>query len=75
MLTLAYETLLRAAEVARVKLNHLTMKPDGSAVLTIPLTKTNVSGDPDVTILSRQAITVDPRVFQPGGAGVRYQAR
>lgn len=67
LLTLAYETLLRAAEVARVKLNHLTMKPDGSAVLTIPLSKTNVSGDPDVTMLSRQAMRLIREYFSLAG--------
>lgn len=58
LLTLAYETLLRAAEVSRVKMKHLAIQPDGAGVLTVPITKTNVSGEPDKIALSRQAVSL-----------------
>lgn len=56
LLTLAYETMLREAELARVKLKHIAMQPDGGAILTIPITKTNHSGEPEKVALSRQCM-------------------
>lgn len=58
LLTVAYESMLRAAELARVKMKHVSIQPDGSGVLVIPITKTNHSGEPDVVALSRQAISL-----------------
>ena len=55
ILMVAYESMLRVSELARIKLCHLKVNPDRSAVLLIPRTKTNHSGEPDVTVLSRQA--------------------
>lgn len=67
LLTLAYETLLRAAEVSRVKMRHLAIQPDGSGVLTVPITKTNVSGEPDKIALSRQAVSLAMEYLQLAG--------
>ncbi|MGI6905770.1 tyrosine-type recombinase/integrase [Leclercia adecarboxylata] len=56
LLVVAYETLLRASEVARIRCSHIRTGSDGSAILTIPITKTNHSGEPDKAPLSRQAM-------------------
>ena len=58
LLVVAYETLLRAAEVSRIRIKHLAVQSDGSAILTIPITKTNHSGEPDKAALSRQAVNL-----------------
>lgn len=58
MMVTAYETLLRAQELARIRGRHIKLNTDGTAVLTIPITKTNHSGEPDKAHLSRQAVTL-----------------
>lgn len=58
MMVTAYETLLRAQEITRIRGRHIKMNTDGTAVLTIPITKTNHSGEPDKAHLSRQAVTL-----------------
>ena len=58
LLVVAYETLLRASEVARIRCSHLRISSDGTAILTIPITKTNHSGEPDKAPLSRQGVRV-----------------
>lgn len=57
----AYETMMRESELARIELSHLTFHTDGRATLLIPFTKTNLSGDPDVVMLSRQCVAVIER--------------
>ncbi|EKO3611947.1 tyrosine-type recombinase/integrase [Vibrio metschnikovii] len=44
MLSVAYESLLRASEMVRIKLNDLKFNHDDSATLIVPFTKTNQSG-------------------------------
>ncbi|WNY85612.1 tyrosine-type recombinase/integrase [Leclercia adecarboxylata] len=56
LLVVAYETMLRASEVARIRCSHIRTGSDGTAILTIPITKTNHSGEPDKAPLSRQAM-------------------
>lgn len=58
LLTIGYETLLREAEISRIKMKHLAVQADGSGVLTVMITKTNHSGEPDVIGLSRQAVSL-----------------
>lgn len=59
MMVLAYSTLLRGSELARVKLEHFEINSKRGAVLTIPVSKTNHSGNPDsVFIIERQMIHV-----------------
>lgn len=54
LMTVAYESLLRSQEVASIKLRHI--KPvDNVLEITIPVTKTNHSGEPDVVALSEPA--------------------
>lgn len=67
LLTLAYETLLRAVEVSRIKMKHLAIQPDGAGVLTVPITKTNHSGEPDKIALSRQAVSLIMEYLQLAG--------
>lgn len=57
LLAVAYESMLRAQELANIKLSHLTIHDDGHATLLIPVTKTNHSGEPNDAYLS--ADTVD----------------
>ncbi|WP_076415037.1 tyrosine-type recombinase/integrase [Shewanella sp. UCD-KL12] len=54
----AYETMLRESELARIELSHITYHDDGRATLLIPFTKTNLSGEPDVVMLSRQCVEI-----------------
>lgn len=56
MLVVAYESLLRSKELANIRIKHLQVKSDGSGLLTVPITKTNKSGEPDYVYLSRQAV-------------------
>ncbi|WP_330544720.1 tyrosine-type recombinase/integrase (plasmid) [Aeromonas hydrophila] len=52
MMVIAYCTLLRGSELARIKLEHFSVKSDGrGAVLMIPVSKTNHSGSPDAVFL------------------------
>ncbi|MGL4351213.1 MAG: tyrosine-type recombinase/integrase, partial [Plesiomonas shigelloides] len=67
LLTCAYETLLRASELSRIKMRHLAIQADGSAVLTVPITKTNHSGEPDKIALSRQAVSLIMEYFAISG--------
>ena len=56
LLAVAYESMLRAQEVANIKLQDIELVGDGTAVLTIPITKTNHSGEPDTCILSADVV-------------------
>lgn len=56
LLGVAYESMLRAAELANIKLTDIELTGDGSAILTIPITKTNHSGEPDTCILSEAVV-------------------
>lgn len=67
LLTIAYETLLREAEISRIKMKHLAVQADGSGVLTVMITKTNHSGEPDVIGLSRQAVSLCMEYLQLAG--------
>lgn len=67
LLVVAYETLLRASEVARIRCQHIKLNPDGTAVLTIPITKTNHSGEPDKAPLSRQAMRLILEYLEAAG--------
>ena len=58
LLAVAYESMLREAEVANIKLCDICLTDDGSAILTIPITKTNHSGDPDSCILSYDVVSL-----------------
>ena len=58
ILTTAYETMLRSHELANIKFGDLAYEGDGTAVLTIPITKSNHSGEPDTAILSREAVEI-----------------
>lgn len=44
LLSLAYDTGLRVAELVRVAVEHIAAEPDGSAVLTVPTSKTDQAG-------------------------------
>ncbi|WP_278183646.1 tyrosine-type recombinase/integrase [Vibrio misgurnus] len=58
VLYVAYETMMRVSELVRIRLEHFKVKPDGSASLRIPFTKTNQSGDgQDWTHLSAQCMS------------------
>ena len=58
LLTVAYETLLRASELANIRFGHINYSGDGTAELTIPITKTNHSGEPDTAIFSEEAVDI-----------------
>ncbi|MCG7500117.1 tyrosine-type recombinase/integrase [Vibrio sp. Of7-15] len=52
MLAVAYESMLRGAELANIRVSDLAFEDDGTIMLTIPITKTNHSGEPDACVLS-----------------------
>lgn len=52
VINLAYETMLRKSELARIKIQDIELMDDGSGVLTIPWTKSNSSGTPDTVPLT-----------------------
>ncbi|MFV0576455.1 MAG: tyrosine-type recombinase/integrase [Vibrio sp.] len=54
VLGLAYESLLRESELVRIKLKHINWNQDGSALITVPYTKTNQVGSDEVVYISRQ---------------------
>lgn len=56
LLNIAYESMLRSAEITRIQIKHIEWQDDGSAVLTIPITKTNVSGEPDMAYLTPECV-------------------
>ncbi|MCC2525016.1 tyrosine-type recombinase/integrase [Vibrio coralliilyticus] len=58
ILTVAYETMLRAFELANIRFGDLEFPGDGTAIITIPITKSNHSGDPDTTLLSAEAVSI-----------------
>ncbi|MEZ9360386.1 tyrosine-type recombinase/integrase [Vibrio cyclitrophicus] len=58
LLTVAYETLLRASEIANIRFGHLEYPGDGTALLTIPITKSNHSGEPDTVVFSPEAVDI-----------------
>ena len=58
MLSVAYESMLRAAELTRIQLKDIEVMEDGSAVLTVPITKTNHSGEPDTKFLSPEVVDI-----------------
>lgn len=57
LLAVAYESMLRAAELANIRLCDLHLE-DGIAILTIPVTKTNHSGEPDTCVLSEDVVNL-----------------
>jgi integrase len=67
IITVAYETLLRESELARIAFEHIEHTEDGRAVLTIPFTKTNQSGEVDVTMLSNEAVGIIDRYVRMAG--------
>lgn len=54
VLGLAYESLLRESEIVRIKFKHINWNHDGSALITIPYTKTNQLGSDEVVYVSKQ---------------------
>ncbi|MDE1480264.1 tyrosine-type recombinase/integrase [Xenorhabdus bovienii] len=56
LLAVAYESMLRAAELVNIRLQDLALAGDGTATLTIPITKTNHSGEPDTCVLSQEVV-------------------
>ncbi|WP_394154805.1 tyrosine-type recombinase/integrase [Vibrio maritimus] len=58
IVTLAYETMLRASELCNIRFKDLEDLDDGRCLLTIPYTKTNKSGKPEFTVLSVEAMDI-----------------
>jgi integrase len=56
LLTISYETLMRESELARIEFSHIEYQDDGRAVIEIPYSKANKSGEPDVVIISKFAV-------------------
>ncbi|WP_319784412.1 tyrosine-type recombinase/integrase [Oceanisphaera sp. IT1-181] len=57
-LNLAYETLTRKSELARIKVGDIEVMADGSGVITIPWTKTNNSGEPEVAPITADVMNM-----------------
>lgn len=66
LLSVAYESLLRESELANIRFSHLHYRNDGAAVLTIPNTKTNKSGDVEKTLLTPSTMEVVDRYVTGG---------
>ncbi|MGF1740145.1 tyrosine-type recombinase/integrase [Vibrio profundum] len=64
LLAVAYESMLRAAELANIQLQDIEFMDDGSAVLLVPISKTNHSGEPDTKFLSPQVVELIHRYIQ-----------
>lgn len=58
VLTLGYESMLRISEIANIRFQDIEFIGDGTAILTIPITKTNHSGEPDTVLLSEIAVSI-----------------
>lgn len=58
VLGLAYESLLRESEIVRIKFKHINWSHDGSALITIPYTKTNQLGTDEVVYISKQVTSI-----------------
>lgn len=58
LLAIAYESMLRESELANIKLSHIEITDFDDAILTIPVTKINHSGEPDTCILSSEIVTM-----------------
>lgn len=55
IVVVGYFTLLRASELSRIRLSHISVDDEGGAIITIPISKTNHSGEPEsVYINSKQ---------------------
>ncbi|MFI3273301.1 tyrosine-type recombinase/integrase [Vibrio sp.] len=67
LLAVAYESMLRAAELANIQLSDIELAGDGTAILTIPITKTNHSGEPDTCILSHDVVGLVMDYIEAGG--------
>ncbi|MND12022.1 Phage integrase family protein [compost metagenome] len=52
IVVVGYFTLLRASEMAQIRLSHISIEADGGGTIVIPVSKTNHSGVPDVVYLS-----------------------
>lgn len=52
VLSICYETMLRKSNIERILIEEITFKPDGTARLVVPYTKTNHSGNDEVRYLS-----------------------
>lgn len=71
LLTVSYETMLRESELARIEFQHLSFNYDGRCVITIPSTKTNKSGEPDMVMLSNRALATLENYLITGGINLR----
>lgn len=67
LLTLAYESMLRESELARVKVSDLYLDGDGSAILFVPFTKADKSGDGQVKALCDNTYQYLQRYFAIAG--------
>jgi integrase len=56
LLSLAYDTALRVAELVRVEVEHITLEPDETASLDIPTSKTDQEGQGALAWLSRDTV-------------------
>lgn len=57
-LNLAYETMTRKSELARIKISDIEIMSDGSGVVTIPWTKTNHSGEVEVAPITADVVSM-----------------
>ena len=56
LLSLAYDTGLRVSELVRVACEHIAREPDGTAVLTVPRSKTDQEGQGALAWLSPDTV-------------------
>ncbi|PSU31738.1 hypothetical protein C9I99_21365 [Photobacterium lutimaris] len=56
--SVAYDTLLREAELVNIQFRDIAFQPDGSAKVTVPITKTNHSGIADVAEISPESVQI-----------------
>ncbi len=56
ILTVAYESMLRESELARITFEQLSFTRDGRGLLIVPITKSRHSGEPDKVVLSEKCL-------------------
>ncbi|MCG9575363.1 tyrosine-type recombinase/integrase [Vibrio tubiashii] len=67
IISLCYETMLRKSNIERMLVGDISFKRDGSAVITIPFTKTNHSGKDEVRVLSESVASMVKEYFATDG--------
>ncbi|MGI2227682.1 tyrosine-type recombinase/integrase [Shewanella frigidimarina] len=67
ILTVAYESMLRESELARMTFEQLSFTRDGRGLLLVPITKSRHSGEPDKVVLSLKCLDAIDKYVEMSG--------